>query len=223
MNKLKSGMWISVLLMSMVLLSGCLNSETPAEKMHTVLEDAVAAEKGFEEQQTPLVELEKQEKELYDQIIALSMKEFEEIQKLSDEALASADQREEHMNEEKQSIDASKEEFQKIPDLIEEMEEEELKSEAQQLYDTMMDRYELHDTLYNQYSEALNNDKQLYELFKTKDLQLEQLEEQITLINDSYEQVLETNKKFNEKTADYNEIKLSFYQAAGLNVNTEDE
>ncbi|WP_176215212.1 YkyA family protein [Cytobacillus gottheilii] len=188
--------------------------------MYTVLENVVEAEKEFEEQQTPLVQLEKQEQELYDQIIALSMKEFEEIQSLSDEALSSAAQREEHMEAEKQSIDASKEEFQKIPEIIDEIEEEELKSEAQQLYDTMMERYDLHDTLYAQYSEALNNDKKLYELFKTEDLTLDQLEEQITMINESYEQVLQTNEDFNEKTANYNDIKLSFYQAAGLEVDT---
>lgn len=218
----KTGICMTILLLITLFLSGCLNRETPTEQMYTVLEEVVESEKGFEDQQTPLVELEKQEQELYDQIISLSMKEFEEIQKLSDEALTSANQREEHMKEEKQSIDASKEEFQKVPEIIEAMEDDTLKNQAQQLYDIMMERYELHDSLYSQYTDALNNDKKLYELFKTEDLTLEQLEEQITIINESYENVLEANKKFNEKTADYNETKLSFYQDAGLDVNAEE-
>lgn len=217
----KTGICMAILLLASLFLSGCLNQETPAEQMYTVLEDVVAAEKVFEEQQSPLVELEKQEQELYDQIIALSMKEFNEIQKLSDKAITSANQREEHMKEEKQSIDASKEEFQKVPEIIEEMEDEKLKDKAQQLYDIMMERYELHNDLYSQYTDALSNDKKLYELFKTEDLTLEQLEEQITVINESYEKVLAANKKFNEKTAAYNETKLSFYKDAGLDVNEE--
>ncbi|MEH6905342.1 YkyA family protein, partial [Neobacillus drentensis] len=70
-----------------VIIAGCTKEKTPVEKMYDVLEKVVSAEKVFEEQQNPLVTLEKREKEIYDQIIKLGMKEYDQIVKLSDEAV----------------------------------------------------------------------------------------------------------------------------------------
>lgn len=222
LNRRKGGLLITFVILA-VLLAGCINSETPAEKMYEVLENVVAAEGVFEEQQKPLVNLEQKEKELYDQIISLSMKDFDEIVKLSDEAIGSVQKREEHMQLEKESIANSKTQFEKLQGIIKEIEDEDLKKSAEQLYDTMMQRYENHETLYKSYGEAIQLDKELYELFKQEDLSLDALEAQIVKVNASYEQVLADNEVFNETTKQYNEQKLSFYKSAGLNVTTAEE
>lgn len=205
----------------LVLLSGCMYGKSPVEEIYEVLEEVVVMEKGFEEQQDPLVELEKDEKELYDKIISLGMKEFDEIVKLSDEALAIVDQRKEHMSIEQESIQNSQKEFQKIESLIEELEDQKVKDQANLLYSTMMQRYEIHDQLFKEYSKGLEYDAELYNLFKKEDITIEVLEEQITKINETYGQVLEENEKFNEATKQYNEIKLEFYKAAGLEIKEE--
>ncbi|MDZ5470622.1 YkyA family protein [Bacillus sp. 31A1R] len=201
-----------------IFLTGCLNTKSPTEKIYEVLESVVQTEQGFEDQQDPLVNLEQQEKKLYDKIIALGMKEFDQIIKLSDEALTMVDQRKEHMEKEKESINKSSEEFKKIVTTIEDIEDPKVKEKARNMYATMMERYDIHNELYSNYMQGLEYDKELYELFKNKEVSLEQLEEQIKKINESYENVLNANERFNEQTQKYNELKLEFYKQAGLEV-----
>lgn len=199
-------------------LSGCMSKSSTVEDIHALLESVVELEQEFEQQQDPLVDLEKQEKEIYSQIIDLGMKEFDKIVSLSNEALAIVEKRKEHMQAEEQSIQASKQEFKKLPALIEELDDEELKNKANKLNETMMERYKTHDTLYNHYTKGLDSDKELYQMFQKEDLSMEQLEAQIKKINDTYKVVLESNQSFNDYTKKYNDIKLEFYRAAGIEV-----
>lgn len=188
--------------------------------MYDVLENVVSTENIFKEQQEPLVKLEKQEKEIYDKIISIGMKEFDEIIRLSDQAIDIVDKRKDHMNKEQESIAASQKEFNKVQQLINEIEEDALKEKAQNLFDTMTERYEIHDALYQKYLEGVKLDKELYLMFKNEDLQLEQLDDQITKINETYAEILKKNEDFNEKTKEYNESKLSFYKESGLKVDS---
>ncbi|MDF2039529.1 YkyA family protein [Cytobacillus oceanisediminis] len=221
MSILNKSRLLLVFIIGAFILTGCMNSPDPEEKMYDVLENVVAKEKDFEKQQEPLVKLEKREKELYDKIINLGMKDFEEIKKLSDEASSIVEQRVTHMEKEQESIQASKKEFESLSPIIEEIEDQKLKDKAKELYEIMMDRYKIHDTLYEDYSKATQLDKELYAMFKKEDLTLEQLEDQVSKINDMYEKILVSNKQFNEKTKEYNEAKLDFYKEAGLEINTE--
>ena len=199
--------------------SGCSNKKSSVEKMYDVLENVVSKEKGFEEQQEPLVSLEKKEKELYDKIIGLGMKEYDEIVKLSDEAIALANQRQEHMEKETNSMKESEKEFKKVTDIKDGLDDPALKKLANELYVIMIDRYKAHDELYMDYSEALKDDKQLYEMFKDKNLPLENLEGQVNKLNELYKKVFDANEKFNKLTEQYNDKKLAFYKKAELNTN----
>ncbi len=201
-----------------MIISGCVNSSSPVEQIYVVLEKVVASEKLFEQQQDPLVELERKEKEIYDKIISIGMKEFEEVSKLSDEAAQIVDQRKEHMAKEEESIQASAKEFKSIEPLIEEMEDPELKRLSKDLFDCMMERYSIHEEIFQHYSLAIQLDKELYTMFKKENLQLTELEEQINKINEAYGKIIDANKTFNEKTKQYNDLKLSFYKESGLDV-----
>ena len=208
--------FILLLLVLIAIFTGCTKEKTPVEKMYTVLEKVVAAEKGFEEQQNPLVTLEKKEKGIYDQIIELGMKEYNQIVKLSDEALLLADQRKEHMEKETESIKQSEKEFKKAAKIKDQFEDKTLTKLANELFEIMMERYRAHDELYADYNEALKNDKELYVMFKNKDLPLEELEAQVNKLNETYKKVYDANEKFNMLTEQYNDKKKSFYKKAGL-------
>lgn len=221
MSILKS-LGLSIVLMAGVLsLAGCMDRQTPEEKMFEELEKVVSTEKVFEDQQDPLVELEKQEKEIYEQIISLGMKEYDQIVKLADEALKIADKREEHIEKEKESIKKSEQEFENVSKIAEEIEEPSLKKQAAELQATMKERYKIHDELYKNYKQGLQYDKELYGMLKDKDLSFEKLEEQINKVNKVYESVLKNNQEFNDKTDHYNKEKMAFYKKAGIEVNTE--
>lgn len=198
------------------ILSGCLAKETPEEKMYDVLEKVVSKEKVFEEQQEPLVKLEDEEKTLYDEIIKLGMKEYDQIVKLSDKALALIDKRKEHMEKETKSIRDSEKEFKKVAKIKDEIQDKELAQLANDLYSIMTQRYQAHEVLNKNYNEALKNDKELYEMFKNKDVPLEDLESKVTQLNDNYKKVFEANENFNKLTEQYNDKKVAFYKKAGL-------
>lgn len=207
---------ILLFLLGIVILTGC--TKSPAEKIYETLEAVVAEEQGFEEQQKPLAELVNKENKLYDQILALGMKEFDQIVELSKEASGIADQRMERLQQEEVSIQASKKTFQSIHPLIEKLDDEEAEKLAEELYGTMMNRYEHYEELYDNYTTGIELDKELYTMLQKEDLSYEELEKQIEKRNEVYGKGDQANKKFNEETKKYNEIKPEFYQAAGLDI-----
>lgn len=224
MKKAKRLASAALIIIIITSLSACNGFESSGEKMHGKLEQVVELEKEFEDQQDPLVKLEKSEQEIYAKIISLGLEKMDEIKSLSDEALASVAKREEYMNKEEESIQKSKEAFEKVKPIMEDMDEDEkdLKAKADDLYNVMMDRYEVHDQLYANYTTGLNYDKELYEMFKNKDVKIDALEEQINKINEVYQKVLANNEEFNKLTKQYNEQKLDFYKKAGVEIKVEE-
>ncbi|MDX8342933.1 MULTISPECIES: YkyA family protein [Bacillaceae] len=200
------------------LLMGCVGGSTPEEDLYKVLEETVAKESQYVDVQKPLQESEKKEKELYSKIMDLGMKEFDQIVKLSDEALENIDRRKEYIEKERKSMNQAKDEFARAEEYMTELDSEELKKEAKKLNETMKERYQIHDELTSSYLEALSLDKELYNMFKKKDLKMEELEKQITSINEQYEKIVEFNKDYNTKTDEFNKLKQDFYSKAELDV-----
>jgi hypothetical protein len=203
---------------SSFLLTGCISRESSAEKLYQVLENVVDAEKEFEEQQEPLVELERQEKEIYNEIMTLGMKQHEKIVTLSDEALSIIEKRKNHLQLEIDSINASKTEFKKAEEIISDIKDSEQKKKAEDLSKIMKKRYQLHNRLSKEYSSALDRDKELYLMLKEESILYDKLEAHVADLNTTYQKVLEANEEFNDVTAQYNEKKLEFYKQAGLNL-----
>ena len=102
-----------------MVLSGCMNRQSPAEDMFNKLEEVVQIEKNFEAQQAPLIELEKKEKEIYQSIIELNMQEYDEVVRLADEAITITEKRKEHINKEREIMNYSKAAFESIPVIVE--------------------------------------------------------------------------------------------------------
>lgn len=212
----------AVLLAGALFLAGC-SGPSAEEEMYNALEKAVAAESSFEDQQEPLVELEKKENELYEEIISLGMKEYEKIVSLSEEALSVVEEREKRAEDEKESIMDSKEEFKAVEGISKNLDDQALKSKASDLQTLMQQRYDAYDALSAAYNEAIALDKELYQLFQKKDLKLEELEAKITEINSSYEKVAALNKEFNDLTEKYNKAKMDFYKKAEIEVEQSDD
>ncbi|WP_226658490.1 YkyA family protein [Pseudalkalibacillus hwajinpoensis] len=203
----------------MVGLVGCQFGGSPEEKMYDHLEEAVALEDQFREQQDPLAKAEKKEQDIYNEIVALSMEEFDKIEKLSKEAEDNSDQRLEYLKKEKESIDEAYEEFEEVKDLTEDLETDAAKKDAKNLIDIMDKRYEAYGKLHKEYKAAVEQDKKLYSSLQDKELTLEQLQDQIKSVNDKYGKVAEHKEDFNKYTSDFNEAKKAFYESAELNVN----
>ncbi len=202
----------------LVFLAAC--GQKPADYVYKHLEKAVELEEPFEQQQEPLQEAEKKENEIFQEIVALGMGEIEEISRLADEALRSIDARAAMVETEKESIEASIEEFRLIEEQAKKVEEN-LNEQLIKLEETMEGRYKSYHALYEAYQDALEKDRALFQMLTEEELTLEQLQSQIDLVNDSYEKVSAQKEEFNRLTSEYNEGKRSFYEAAELNVQYE--
>ncbi|MCU9600410.1 YkyA family protein [Pallidibacillus thermolactis] len=202
-------------IMTILFLSGC--SQPEEEKIYETLEAVVQLEKGFEKQQEPLVQLEEEEKAIYEKILNLGLKEIEEIQKLSDDAIALSEQRQGLIDLERESIVKAEKEFEKIKEKMNNIDEEGLKKLASELYVVMKDRYESHAKLYEQYSLGIKQDQELYHMLKDENVSLEELKDKVDKINKVYEEVYSLNERFNDLTQQYNDLKIKFYKESGLN------
>nr|WP_237417245.1 YkyA family protein [Halobacillus litoralis] len=204
-------------------MTGCSNQE-PEEQIYEHLEEAVSQEETFREQQEPMVELEEKEQQLYDEIIALNMDQFDQIKEKSEEAAGIVEERRNKLELEKESIDAAKAEFDEIKSPVEDLgeENEEARDKAQELIDVMEKRYSTYEELYNAYDEALTLDAELYEMTQKEDLKEEDLKAQVEQINESYNQVIEKNEAFNQYTDEYNTLKKELYETMELEVTYEE-
>lgn len=221
MGKNKKYFTLAGLLILIVGLTGCLNNSSPEEKIYDTLEEVASLEKDFKEQQEPLQKLEEEDNEIYGKIIQLGMKELDEIQAMSNDAIKGIEKRKELMEKEKTAIDKAKERFKDVDGQIKELEDTSLQTEANNLKEIMTNRFDVYDELYNHYTTSLKQETELYELFKEKDAAKEDLEAKIEEINKTYDSLMESNKKFNELTNEYNEEKIAFYKNAKLDVDVE--
>lgn len=212
----RKNMIIPILFVFVSVLTGCAAFQSPEEKIHFVLEEVVTKEKVFEEQQSPLVSLESTEQEIYKEIIESNGTDQQKISQLSNQALESVRKRKEHMNKEQKSLQEARQTFLKMEEFVMELENDDVKAQALELYDLMKERYETHEELYKSYQAGLELDQDLYQLFLQTDRSVDELEDKIKAVNKAYEQVFSANEKFNALTKRYNELKREFYLETGL-------
>ncbi|AOC90876.1 YkyA family protein [Bacillus sp. L381] len=201
-----------------MLLAGC-GGKDPVEMLHDSMEKAVQAEKPFQKEQKTLEKLEKKEDELYNEVIQLNMNDYAKIVSLSDEALKNTEQRKQHLKTEKDSIDNSEKEFEAVTQTAGSIKDQSIKKKAKAAAAHMEKRYDLYGALYKDYMKAIQYDKELYSIIKKKDLTAEDLDKQISKVNDSYKKVLKQAGAFNKQTKEYNQAREELYKEAGFHVN----
>ena len=203
-------------LCSLLILAACNN--TTEEKIHEHLEEAVQIEEDYEKEEDSIAELEQDEQEIYKEIIGLSMEDYDKIKELVEDANKNIDERTELIQLEDESYEESKNEFVKIENLIKKLNDSDVKEKAEEMYDTMMERYSAYDELHDAYVTILEKEKELYIIFEDKEAEQTELTEHLDNLNESYGVVIEVNDRFNEQTEKYNELKKEFYNATDLDV-----
>ena len=219
--KKRNILYISV--MMFFLLVGCSNGESIENEISNHLEESVNLEEKFKEQQSHITELEEQEQAIYEEILDLSMDDFDEIKSLSNDAIEVLEELGDTIEIEEESLVASKEEFEKIKPLIEDLEEEATKEKAEELYEMMEKRFSAYDNLNEAYMASLEAGEELYLLVQDEDATQDDLSEQVTVINGHYDTILDENDAFNTHTDSFNELKQEFYDVAGIETSSEED
>ncbi|EZH67097.1 hypothetical protein DH09_03950 [Bacillaceae bacterium JMAK1] len=197
----------------LLIVSACGNSAE--EELFEHIEEAIALESEFEQQQEPLVEAEEREYELFEEMVQLGLGEMDEIEEKVNEALELASERNERMNAERESIESAYAQLMEGEEMIEDVEDAH-QDEVQAVFEAMQSRYEIHKELYDNYLQAIALDEALYNMFLNEELSFEELEDQINEVNELYRTINENKEAFNDKTDTFNEAKEQFYESAGL-------
>ncbi|WP_342493478.1 YkyA family protein [Bacillus sp. FSL W7-1346] len=196
-----------------LLLAGC-GGQNPLYEMQDAMTKMSEKEASFEKEQGTLQSYEKKEQQLYKKMIQTTKDHTKTVSSLSDQALASAEKREEHLKTEKDSMDQSKKEFQSVKEFAGQIKDAEVKDKAEQTVKSIEKRYASYDQLYREYQKALKQDKHLYESLKRKDLGYAELKSKLKTVNRSYSKVRKESKKFNQYTDQLNEYKQALYKTA---------
>lgn len=206
------------LIIMLFVLSGCNNEEKTVEGIHKHLEETVLLEKAFENVQQPILDAEKEEQQIYEEIIKLSLEDYDQIKQLATKAITSANNRKKFISEEKSSIELAYKEFKLIEPLIKELKSEDIIKKSEDLLVKMKDRHESYLKLNVAYSKGIEMDIKLYELLQKKDVSITELEEHIDKLNKQYETIMTAKDEFNKETENFNKIKKAFYKVADLDV-----
>lgn len=194
----------------LIVLAACSENDVH-EKIIEQLEAAYEAEQSFVASQEQLLHLEERDIEIYNEIIELDDVSEKRLNELTNEALEIVEKRKEFLEEERKSIHESKEHFQKVETLLEEIEDETEKSNLEKLYETMMERYESYEYVYDTYIESLYLTESLYEHLQ-QEATYTVLHDTLNKVNESYEKLFKANDQFNRLTKQYNHLKAEYYE-----------
>lgn len=182
------------------------------EDIYNHLEETVIIEEDFESIQVEINELERSDQDLYNKMTELGNAELAELSDIANEAIELLEERLELIEAEKSILADSKTEFVKTEPLIGNIENESKKTVAESLSDAMINRYEAYNVVYDKYTTSIIKTKELYTLFKEEEFNEEAAYSLINDVNNSYEEVMEANEKFNAFTVEYNDYKKELYE-----------
>lgn len=191
---------------ALFLLTACSGSGIRGD-LDQVLNDTFDAEEEYRAVQDDLEKREKTEQQLFEEIMALTQEEQDQVAKQAQAALDSADERLEFLKAEKESMQSAEENFTDIDEVIKAAEEEAVKTDLEALKAKMQERFTAHSEFTEAYEKLIERQKELYEMLKTKETKLQLLQEKAAEVNEQNEQVQLAVTAFNELTKQVNELK----------------
>lgn len=197
---------IATVLTGTLFLSACTGASTE-EQLNGILEATFEEEAEYREVQSELQSREQDEQEIFESIMALTKEQQVEVEEKSQDAIASADERLELLETERESMQSAAEQFKEIGQLIEETEDESLKSELQALKEQMDERFMRHSEFTDQYEALIGHQKELYAMVAKEDMDLATLQDKTDEVNEQNDSVQEAVTAFNEETEQFNELK----------------
>ena len=210
---MKKWIKLSVIISLALLVAACGDKEENTTKeINQHIEATVQIEAEFEENQEKIAELEDEDEKYYEDIIQLGSDDYDEIVELADKAIDLLEERLDLVEEEKESIQSAQEEFVKIENLIGDLSDEDLKKITQEMYDSMMERYDSYDDVYKQYVTSVELTEELYILLKEEEFNEDDVYDVIADVNESYDKVAKAFEIFNNATTKFNEEKQSYYE-----------
>jgi Putative cell-wall binding lipoprotein len=195
--------------------SGCNKTIYKEQEVQQQLEKFESVDANMQEPQQELLKLEEEEKQVYEQLVALRVDEHTQMKVLTDQAKALLDQRKEMLEKERAAVQYSHQEFQQIDPFMKEVANEQAQQEWEKMKEVMGNRYSSYEELYSEYDAVLKEGGELYNVFLHSPLQVMEVENQIKKIDEKYKRLAELNQSFNNWTEKYYKEKNILYEKMG--------
>lgn len=202
---------IGTILSTSLLVSACSMGTSTQEQLTNNLTKVFEEEKGYRDAQNELPELEKSEQTTFNSVMEMTQEQKEEVAAKAAELTASVNDRLALLEKENDSIQAASSSLSTFDGLIKEVDEKDVKKSLTSLKDSMEERYEAHDIIYNEYQKLTSLQTELYEMLTDEETEQAQLQEQVAKVNAQNEIVQSAIDAFNESTKKVNETKTTVY------------
>ncbi|MEN6662072.1 YkyA family protein [Bacillus sp. GL1(2024)] len=206
-----------ITVLSVTLLSGCLGQK-PEANLYVAFESAAKQEKTIFEDTKKLAALETQGQELYTQITIEGKENNQVVKEKLDQAVTNIHDRKKILEKEKNALDNAQKEVKSVDNYIKKLEDKKLQEQAKEVQDMYRNRTDSFKKLYESYKKSLQLEEELYKMLQAKDEKLKSIHEKVTMLNQSYEQILSNKDRFNKYTNEYNQKKLAFYKQANIKI-----
>src|SRR5690625_892241 len=187
-------------------------------EIYEILEETVEIEDSLQEIREEMANLEEEENELYKQLIDQPLNDLDLLAEYVEKAEKLIDQREKLLEKEHSAMTNSKEQFIQIEPLIDQIEKETAQKSAKDMYEIMLVRYDIYEEWYDAYVHRLSEEANLYALFLENKIDFEQVNEQVEVVNTTYDEAKIILNNFSEQTTTYNQAKIDYYEKSELNI-----
>ncbi|SLJ99783.1 Putative cell-wall binding lipoprotein [Bacillus toyonensis] len=214
---LKYGKVALVGALSVGVLTGCFG-EKPEENLYTAFETAATQEKSLVDEAKKLEGLEKQDQELYSQILQEGKDHNDAVMKKIEQATANVADREKVLKNEKEMLEKAQKETKSVQSNIEKLEDKKVQKQAKAVEESYKKRYDAFQKMNENYTKALATEKELYEQLKVKETKLKEIGEKVKTFNELNGEAQKSKEQFNNYTKEYNDSKLAFYKDAQIKI-----
>jgi len=202
---------IGTILSTSLWLSACSLGTSAQDQLTNNLTKVYEEEQGYRDAQKEMPELEKKEQSTFNAVMEMTQEQKEEVAAKATELNASVQDRLELLEKENESIQAAFSSMSSFDGLIEDTKEKDVKKSLTSLKDSMEERYEAHEVVYDEYQNLTSLQTELYNMLPEEETEQAHLQEQVAKVNAQNELVQSAIDAFNEATKKVNETKKSVY------------
>lgn len=201
MKKMKYILTLCVIL----LLSACSLGESTEQKLSNILTEIYDLESDYRDVQTQLTEIEQKEQANFQSMMELTKDQKEELTTKVEETSTLLNERLNLLEKESASINKASDKLTAIDTLISESEESEKKA-IQKIDEALKNRYDSYGDLTEQYNSLASLQESLYNMLIEEEADVATIQQQVVEVNKQNEVVQQAVEKFNELTAQLNQV-----------------
>lgn len=192
-----------------MLLSACSFGASSEGKLSDAIGTIQEKEQPFLEAQEKMASLEKEEFELFNEMMELTQDDREELAALAAEADSSADERLSLLEEGKDALGQAQKELSGLDEIGDDGDP--VRDAIDNLKQSMADRYGAHEEFSGLYEKASEIQKELYSLATDEEADFQSIQEKVEAVNSANSEVKAAASAFNEATDTVNEKKKMAY------------